>query len=115
MLTNHLTRNFFKVITLYCCLFFGHFINAQTKGEENSCNASFVIDSGAGFFKTGTHYFKALNQGYENYRWDFGDGSIDSGQSVKHYFPKPGIYPVNLTVFNIHFKTTSYRDMSWGW
>jgi len=33
-----------------------------------------------------------------NYFWDFGDGSTDTGMSVKHIYSNPGIYKVNLQV-----------------
>lgn len=32
------------------------------------------------------------------YRWEFGDGSSGKGGRVIHHYPRPGIYPVNLTV-----------------
>jgi len=33
-----------------------------------------------------------------SYRWDFGDGSTGSGQSVSHSYLLPGSYTVTLTV-----------------
>ena len=33
-----------------------------------------------------------------NYRWQFGDGTLGSGQTVTHAFAGPGNYPVLLTV-----------------
>ncbi len=32
------------------------------------------------------------------YRWDFGDGTEGSGETVEHSFPEPGAYPVSLTI-----------------
>ncbi len=33
-----------------------------------------------------------------NYRWDFGDGSIENGVKVQHSYQKPGHYNAILTV-----------------
>ena len=33
-----------------------------------------------------------------SYDWDFGDGTIDSGDTVSHIFSDPGVYTVTLTV-----------------
>jgi hypothetical protein len=32
------------------------------------------------------------------YEWDFGNGSKELGLEVKHCFPGPGLYPVNLNI-----------------
>jgi hypothetical protein len=33
-----------------------------------------------------------------SYQWDFGDGSIDTGASVQHWYSSPGYYTATLTV-----------------
>lgn len=36
--------------------------------------------------------------------WDFGDGTTDKGQSVKHQYAKEGVYLVTLTIVNTNCK-----------
>jgi len=42
-----------------------------------------------------------------SYKWDFGDGTTDTGQAVKHAYKKAGGYQVNLTVTDSKGMTAS--------
>ncbi len=42
-----------------------------------------------------------------NYTWDFGDGSIDYGESVTHYYDDYGIYNITLTITDSEGNTDS--------
>jgi len=42
--------------------------------------------------------FEATQKEYLSYKWDFGDGSIDTGASVNHSFTQEGRYLVTLNV-----------------
>ncbi len=42
--------------------------------------------------------YTASNQNYKSYHWDFGDGTQDTGRSVRHHFVNEGKYLVSLTV-----------------
>ena len=39
-----------------------------------------------------------LDQGIQDYQWDFGDGQSASGEEATHIFDAPGVYKVTLTV-----------------
>jgi hypothetical protein len=47
-----------------------------------------------------TTRFEAQPQDGATYRWDFGDGNLDSGRSVTHVYASFGIYTVELWVEN---------------
>ena len=42
--------------------------------------------------------YNAINQSYKSYHWDFGDGTKDTGRSVRHHFANEGKYLVSLIV-----------------
>ncbi len=46
-----------------------------------------------------------------SYEWDFGDGFVATGRSVKHTFKKWGIYPVRLTVKTNSTSSCSKNDL----
>ena len=46
------------------------------------------------------------------YDWDFGDGSTDSGATVKHPYENPGVYNVTLTVRDNSGTNSEYRNTS---
>jgi len=39
---------------------------------------------------------------YDEFLWDFGDGTNGSGDWVSHTYTEPGLYPVNLTVTSVY-------------
>ncbi len=44
----------------------------------------------------------------EEYRWDFGDGSISEGIEVTHTFQSQGVYDVQLTIFAANGTSATY-------
>lgn len=45
------------------------------------------------------------------YRWDFGDGTLDEGETVEHTFQNPGTYRVNLRVITSEGNETEDQIM----
>ena len=39
-----------------------------------------------------------IDQGIQDYQWDFGDGNSGSGEEITHRFAAPGTYQITLTV-----------------
>ncbi len=65
-------------------------------------NREFIFDGSASYDPEG---------GELVYHWDFGDGRVDSGKSVRHRYVQPGKYNVRLLVFDQSGPTC---NSSWG-
>lgn len=61
----------------------------STTPMEGDTNTSFSFDAGASIDPDGT---------VVSYNWNFGDGTVGTGNSVSHVFGAPGQYTVGLTV-----------------
>ena len=46
-----------------------------------------------------------------SYRWDFGDDTNGSGQTVSHVYTKGGVYPVTLMVIDSSGQQTAYTTL----
>lgn len=86
------------------------------------CDASFrditsMVMLPAKVLLNNTAVLEAVNKDYQQYTWDFGDGTSDTGQTVIHHFPKEGKYLVTLKVFspNIGMLTVICEDKKSQW
>lgn len=66
----------------------------------NSCPGDSILFGGSGFYPTPGGY--AQSDATSNFYWDFGDGTLDTGQFVYHTFEDGRIYPVSLVVEDIN-------------
>jgi gliding motility-associated-like protein len=52
-------------------------------------------------FSDGAYQFTNLSSGYDQYTWNFGDGTTSStAQNPAHQYPAPGIYDATLSILN---------------
>ncbi|MDA3911076.1 MAG: PKD domain-containing protein [Bacteroidales bacterium] len=91
----------------------GSFDVSCTVSNQNNCSASITEESMieiapvvADFlpedsvFCSRTIQFQNLSKAYRHVRWDFGDGATSNQVNPQHEFSEPGIYTVNLRVWN---------------
>lgn len=70
-------------------------------GDVKKCDATFSPVSFTTFkYPPAQHVegFIALYKNYTSYKWDFGDGTSDTGATVKHTYAKEGKYYVTLSI-----------------
>ena len=62
-------------------------------------DACFTVDKGSANTKVNEEiqFSAACSTDADTYAWDYGDGSGDTGASVKHKYPRAGSYNVRLT------------------
>jgi len=84
-----------------------HYCDSIVVGNITNCQASFthtVTPNGA-FVFTG-HFTPATTA--TGWTWDFGDGTIGTGQTITHHFTTPGAYNVCLTVTSTNCPAVTY-------
>lgn len=85
-----------KPLTLLLGLALG--LSSCTKTPE----ACFVVDKGSANTKVNEEiqFSAACSTDADTYAWEYGDGSTDTGATVKHKYPQAGTYTVKLTAKN---------------